>query len=317
MAASRKSLSTEVLPGAVARCLARHVRVGQSIVVGLSGGVDSVVLLHALRIATGAVAALHVHHGLNRDADAWEDFCRRLCRDLGVDLQVQRVSVERDSPDGLEGAARRARHGVFERTAADWIALGHHRGDRAETVLFNLLRGAGPRGAGAMPQAGGRLLRPLLPCGRDEILRYARLHGLPWVEDGSNEDRRFARNFLRHRVLPEIGSRFPDAEARLAAGAERFAEAADLLDDLALLDLRDQPPDFPVPVALLAGLSEPRARNVLRYLLYRRGVGIPSEARLTESLRQFLVAAPDRHPAVSFGPWLLRRRARSIFLDGP
>jgi tRNA(Ile)-lysidine synthase len=182
-------------------------------------------------------------------------------------------------------------------------------------MLFNLLRGAGVRGAGAMPERSGRLLRPLLGIGRSEIANYANAHGLQWVDDHSNVDTRYSRNFLRHRVLPAIQSRFPAVEERLASAAGRFAEAADLLDDLARLDLGQSEPTFPVEIERLAAISEPRARNALRYLLSRHGVAIPSEERLSEALRQCLEAAPDRHPVLVFGQHVIRRKARRIQLD--
>jgi tRNA(Ile)-lysidine synthase len=315
MAASRNLPSIDALRAAVIDCLDRHVGSGQRLLVGLSGGIDSVVLLHAVRGSGRPVSAIHVHHALSPSADDWTGFCTDLCRAWLIELSVERVTVERASADGLEAAARRARHAAYDKTAADWLLLAHHQGDRAETMLFNLLRGAGVRGAGALRECSGRILRPLLGVGRPAIIAYANAHGLRWVEDASNSDLRFSRNFLRHRVLPLIEERFPAGSARLAAAAGHFAEAADLLDELALADLAASGPDFPVDVALLAGLTETRARNVLRFLLSRASVGIPSEERLTEALRQCLSAAPDRHPAVTFGSRVLRRRAKRVFLE--
>lgn len=285
--------------------------------VALSGGIDSVVLLHAIWVALGSFSAVHVHHGLNPAADRWAEFCADLCRAWRVPLTVRRVAVDRKSPDGLEAAARRARHQVFASLPATWVMTGHHRGDRAETLLFNLLRGAGVRGGGAMSERSGRLLRPLLGQGRSSILVYAQKHSLTWVDDDSNLDTRFSRNFLRHSILAELRGRFPAAEARLASASERFAEAADLLDDLAQIDLAGHAPSFPLDLGILDVLPEPRARNILRFLLQRHGVGIPSEERLREALRQFLTAAPDRHPAVSFGSRMLRRKGRRLFLESP
>lgn len=315
MAASRKSRSTELLRSAAAACLDRHVANGARVVAGLSGGIDSVVLLHVTRALGRPLEAVHVHHGLSPDADRWAGFCQALCDSWSIPLQIVRVDVERNSADGLEGAARRARHAVYAGVAADWILLGHQRGDRAETMLFNLLRGAGVRGAGAMPERSGRLLRPLLEVGRADIADYAREHQLAWVDDHSNADTRYARNFLRHGILPAIQPRFPAVEQRLASAAARFAEAADLLDDLAQLDLGQREPSFPIDIECLAALSEPRARNVLRYLLIRHGIGIPSEERLSEALRQCLAAAPDRHPALVFGRHVIRRKAGRIVLE--
>jgi tRNA(Ile)-lysidine synthase len=315
MADSRKSRSTDHLRSVAAACLGRHTAPDEKLVIGLSGGIDSIVLLHVVRTLHESVGALHVHHGLSADADHWEQFCRDICTAWSVPLQLARVDVERGSVDGLEAAARRARHGVFAQTDADWVLLAHHRGDRAETLLFNLLRGAGVRGAGAMPESSGRLLRPLLEVGRADIVDYARAHGLTWVDDHSNSDSRYSRNFLRNEILPVLRHRFPAVEQRLASAGARFAETADLIDELALLDLGARPPVFPIEVDFLSALSEPRARNVLRFLLARHGVGIPSEDRLTEALRQFLTAAPDRHPVLAFGNHVLRRKAGLVVLE--
>lgn len=300
---------------AVAECVVRHVAPGHTLAVGLSGGLDSVVLLHAVRSRQLQATAVHVHHGLSGQADRWAGFCNDLCARWRIPLIVRRVQVERASPDGLEAAARRARHAAYAMVDADWILLAHHRRDQAETLLFNLLRGCGIRGAGGMREANGRLLRPLLAIDRDDIAEYARAHALEWVEDDSNEDVRHTRNYLRQRILPVLRQRFPAADERLASAAARFAEAADLLDELALLDLGELPARFPVPLELLRTLPEPRARNVLRFLLARHGVPIPGVERLNEALRQFLAAGPDRHPCVMFGQARLRRHRREVVLE--
>jgi tRNA(Ile)-lysidine synthase len=252
---------------------------------------------------------------LSANSGKWSEFCRELCDDWGIPLRISRVIVESGSPQGLEAAARSARHAVFAGADSDWLALGHHRGDRAETMLFNLLRGTGVRGAGAMPERRGRLLRPLLSVGRREILEYAQTHRLRWVEDESNADTRHSRNFLRHRIIPAIQQRFPAVESRLASAAGHFAEAADLLDDLARLDLGTHPAGFPVPVAVLAGLPDARARNVLRFLLACHGVGMPSEDRLIEALRQFVEAGVDKHPSLAFGHVRMLRRKGLVVLE--
>lgn len=312
---SRSSASTDPLALAVDRCLTRHVGVGQSVVVGLSGGLDSVALLHALCCRGAAISALHVHHGLSPNADDWADFCRDLCASWEVPLAVERVQVERNSADGLEGAARRARHEVFSRTSANWVALAHHRRDQAETLLFNLLRGTGVAGAAAMSERNGRLLRPFLEVGREDIAAYAAARRLLWVEDESNADLGYSRNFIRHRILAELRDRFPGGEANLSAAARRFGEARALMDELAHLDLGDRPHDFPVDIDLLGSLSEPRARNLMRYLLSRRGVKIPGEDRLGEAVRQFVSAGPDRHPSLVFGNHRLFRQKRAVMLE--
>lgn len=323
MANSRKPLridASAALAAAVSSCLERHVEPGQHVVVGFSGGVDSISLLHAL--ATGPFAdgklaglsALHVHHAISPNADSWEVFCRQYCDRMNIGFASLRVDVPRGTRDGLEGAARRVRHAALATSDADWIALAHHRNDQAETVLFNLLRGSGVAGAAAMPERSGRILRPLLFVGRDEIEHYARQHGIEWIEDESNADVRHTRNFMRQRIFPELEQRFPAASRNLAAAAARFAETQVLLDDLARLDLGNET-GFPLRVEDFAALGEARARNLLRYLLGRHGVQIPSEARLREAARQMQAAGEDKHPSVKLGEHLLRRRRGRIYLE--
>src|SRR5919106_2975933 len=196
------------------------------IAVGLSGGIDSVVLLHRLRKAAAAgrfsLAAIHVHHGLSPNADAWAAFCRRLCKRFGVPLQVKKVKVVKRA-EGLEAAARRARYEAFSKIDADCIALAHNLDDQAETVLMNLLRGTGPRGASGMRREskfhGKTLLRPLLDVPREAIVAYAREHRLEWIEDESNMDESLTRNFVRRRLGPLIGTRFPGWKNALARAA--------------------------------------------------------------------------------------------------
>ena len=203
MADSRKSRSSDPVSAARCRLSSPLRRNRRPLGVGLLGRRRLCSVFCTLFVlAMDRVSALHVHHGLNSAADQWVEFCRHQCDAWSIPLSVACVTVERSSVDGLEAAARRARHAAYDRIVADWILLAHHQGDRAETMLFNLLRGAGVRGAGAMRQRNGRLLRPMLPVTRTDILAYARAHRLAWVDDESNADTRYARNFLRHRIMP-------------------------------------------------------------------------------------------------------------------
>lgn len=294
------------------------------LVVGLSGGRDSVALLHALHELQAGfgyeLAACHVHHGISPHADEWQAFCQQFCQRLRVSLTCVAVAVPRDSAEGLEAAARACRYAAFSRLDADCLVLGQHLGDQAETLLFNLLRGSGVHGARGMPELRWlrpdfAVWRPLLTVSRGEIEQYLRVHDLAWIDDESNLDVRHSRNFLRHRIIPELRRRFPAVEGRFAAAAGRFAEAAELLDELAVADLGETPASFPLPIEALTALNEPRARNLLRYLLVRQGVKIPSEARLREALRQLLEAAADRHPALILGEWRLFRLRREVRLE--
>ncbi|MDR2015768.1 MAG: tRNA lysidine(34) synthetase TilS [Azoarcus sp.] len=272
-----------------------------------SGGIDSAVLLDVLdtlRQRFGyTLEAAHVHHGLSPAADEWQDFCAGICHRRDIHLRIFRVEVSRDHPGGLEESARIARHAAFSRIACDWLALGHHRDDQAETVLFRLLRGAGAHGAAAMAaidhpaEATGRAgrLRPLLETGREEILAYARGKNLEWIEDASNTDLCFTRNDLRHRILPAIETRFPAARLTLARCASHFREAAGLLDELAQADAvaatcetceEGEVGHRVFSRAFLLSLSPARLANLFRWELRRLGSAPPSSARLSEALRQ-------------------------------
>lgn len=324
MASSRKSPSTDpsrpLVVAAAENCLARHVQPGDLVVLALSGGRDSLVLLEVLALlrAESAVdfrlGAVHVHHGLSPQADAWQAFCLEQCRRLAVPCECIRVEVDRNSGEGLEGAARRARQSAFAEVEADWIVLAHHRSDQAETLLFNLLRGSGVAGAAAMAERHGRLLRPWLDTDRAAIEEFVTARGLQWCEDESNADTQYARNFLRHQVMPLLIDRFPAGMQNLARASRLFAESLELLDALACLDLQESA-DFPLPIERLAHLDERRAANALRYLLRRVGVQIPGEIRLKEALRQMLGAAPDRHPEIVLGRHRLKRVRGQIYLD--
>ncbi|MHC8288462.1 tRNA lysidine(34) synthetase TilS [Pseudomonas sp. XS1P51] len=214
--------------------------------IAFSGGLDSTVLLHLLANlakteSLPALSAIHIHHGLQAAADAWPEHCQSVCDALGVPLQVIRVQVQPGA--SLERAARDARYGAFiQATQANEVLLtAQHRDDQAETLLFRLLRGAGVRGLSGMPGkrslGRGHLLRPLLDVTRVELETYASEHQLRWIEDPSNQDRQFSRNYLRHQVLPVLTERWPQAAATIARSAAHLNEAQGLLDELAHIDL--------------------------------------------------------------------------------
>lgn len=269
----------------------RHVRVG------LSGGLDSTVLLHLLASLRQTLplqlSAAHVQHGLVAGSAAWADDCRRLCDTLGVPLVVCPVQVDRRHPGGLEAAARDARRAALAALDDEVLTLAHHRDDQAETVLFRAIRGAGVRGAGGMRPIDARgpgplVWRPLLDVPRSALLAYARAHGLAWVDDPSNADSGFSRNFLHNEVLPLVESRFPGAAAGLARVGRLCGEAADMLDELAALDLATLrlPGRRHLGREAALRLSSARLRNLLRFLLLEAGEAMPDEDRLREIERQ-------------------------------
>ena len=341
---SRSRAASSELAARVAAELKRIVRPSDHLLAGLSGGVDSVVLLDVLRRTARRLrfrlSALHVNHQLSPRAGRWEAFCRRLCRARGIPFRSVKVAVRRS--DSVEAAARAARYAAFASADCDYVVLAHHRDDQVETLLLQLLRGAGVKGLAAMPllrdEGGGRraegkikkpirsgsssliphrsslqILRPLLDMTRAEILEYARKRGLKWVEDESNADTHFQRNFLRHEVLPVIARRFPAYRTTLARAAGHLAEAARALEELAEADAAGHLESGTLAVAPLRRLPPARARNLLRYFLARQGVSMPSTERLDEALRQVIAAKPDARVLIEVGDFELRRFQNRLY----
>lgn len=249
------------------------------VLVGFSGGLDSTVLLHLLAADPGqrrlGLRALHVHHGLATEADAWVEHCRRVCARLAVPLQVAWVEVERDGGQGLEAAARQARYQAFESALETGaiLALAHHQDDQAETFLLRALRASGVDGLQAMPAwrplGRGWLWRPLLGQPRVALLDFARSRGLDWVEDPANASRDHDRNHIRHQVLPLLRARWPHADRALARSAELCGQAARLLardDAAALADVATPDPRVIDARRLLRHPPERRARVLRRWL---------------------------------------------------
>ena len=324
MAASSKLLPNKAVSDGVAVSLARHVPAHARLTVALSGGMDSVVLLHVLSALRQhhpfELRAVHVHHGLSSSADAWTDFCTQCCATLGVDLLIHRVRIADNDPAGIEAAARRERHRIFAALDTDFLLTAHHQNDQAETLLLQLLRGAGPKGLSAMaelqrhPDWRAAQLRPLLGISRAELQDYARGHDLAWVEDESNLDARYRRNALRQQVMPLLEAHFPGSTVTLARAAALQAEAAELLDDLARLDAQTAIQGNRLDCAVLAALSVPRARNLLRHFIGLQGWPMPSARRLNEALHQLFDASQSARVCVNLGEAELHRFRGGAYL---
>ena len=292
--------------------------------VALSGGVDSMVLLHALAelYRQGDVAglrAVHVDHGLHADSARWAAACQRSCAALDLELDQVRVQVPRRSGESLEAAARAVRYAALgERLQPEeCLVTAHHADDQMETVLLQLLRGAGPAGLAAMPAAtgfaGGWLIRPLLGFTRDELEGWARGQDLEWQEDPSNRDPGPRRNFLRIAVVPGLRERWPAAAASFGRSAAHCGEARALLDELAGIDLSIVAADGSLDAVALAQLSEPRQRNLLRVWLRQRGVPLPGFRRLQTAVDQLVPARDDAKAEVSWPGGSLRKYRQRIY----
>ena len=254
------------------------------LLLGLSGGLDSCALLHALAqdasTRSAGLRAIHVHHGLQADADLWASHCERFCNALDISLTITRVKVPCNSAEGLEAAARKVRYSAFEAalTGNEILATAHHRDDQAETFLLRALRGSGPDGLAAMRRwrnfATSQHWRPLLDTPRSDLLAYAQQHGLSWLDDPSNADPRHDRNFLRLRILPLLRERWPQTDAAFTRSAILNADAAKLLgheDARALARCRST--DAPaLSVRSLLALSAPRRARVLRHWIDTLGL---------------------------------------------
>ncbi len=273
---------------------------GTRVCVALSGGVDSVVLLHAVAAlrdylhASWTLLARHIHHGLSPNADAWVIHCEAICASLNVPLTIDRVQVDRKSPMGIEAAARAARYQSLDKIDAKTVLLAHHARDQAETVLLQLLRGSGAPGLAAMPDSKGRYVRPLLAVPKAAIMAYATSQGLTWVDDESNADVRFARNRLRAQVWPELIRAFPSAEVTLSRAAAHQADAATLLEDLAFIDAEQCVAKGALQLAAFNALSRPRRANMLRHWLAKSSVDVPGTETLREWLQQLASLEPTQ-----------------------
>lgn len=268
----------------------------------LSGGLDSQTLLHALAQLRAAypfkLHALHINHHLQPAADAWAQACAQSCQRYAVPFTQLDVAVNARG-EGIEAAARNARYDALRAHigAGEFLLTAHHADDCAETVLLNLLRGAGVHGLAAIPARApfgeGELLRPLLRFTRAALHDFARAQALSWVEDPSNGDDRFSRNFIRAQVMPLLHKRWPHAQALLSRTARHARAAATLLDEMAAQDLHRCARDATLSIAALTALTPERQANVLRYWLRQRGFRAPSDTHLDE-VRAVLLGSTAR-----------------------
>jgi tRNA(Ile)-lysidine synthase len=324
MASSKKSPYRD-LRSHVAGVLAKVLKSNPFVALGLSGGVDSMVLLDILQALSKKLrfklSAVHVNHQLSPNAEDWAKFCLRWCKARGVPINIVKVNVRGARATGIEAAAREARYRAFGRESADYVALAHNLDDQAETMLLQLLRGSGVKGLSAMPElrhhnceSAPHIIRPLLDVPRSEIERYAKLRKLRWIEDESNVNTALDRNFLRHKVFPVIGKRFQAYRETLGRASRHFAEAAALLDELAELDSRTALRGGKLKAAALREMAPARARNLLRYYFAQSGLLMPSAKRLDEILQQVAHARVDAKVSVALGELEVRRFKGDVYV---
>lgn len=302
------------------------------LVIAYSGGVDSQVLLHTLaklskkKLINNPISVCHVNHGLSDNAQAWQEFSRQQCQQLNLPLVICSVNVKAQKQQSLEALARDARYQSLQQVNTDQsiIITGHHSDDQSETFLLALKRGAGLKGLSAMSSEAhlGKhfLLRPLLTISRENIESYAKKNQLTWVEDESNNDTRFDRNFIRKQIMPLLRDRWPSINNTINRSAAHCLEGQALLDELAEQDLaKVSLTEKSLQVSLLITLSKARFSNVIRYFLSQHNCLMPSTEQLAQVWQQLLVNI-DKNPEVKVGDHFLRRfkdslQLTTIFLD--
>ncbi len=295
------------------------------LIVGFSGGLDSTVLLHVLAsqpTLLDKLVAVHVNHGISANASIWQIHCQQFCQNLGISLIAQAVQFDRSA--NIEEGARIARYAVFSSMLAeqDCLILGHHLDDQAETLLLQLFRGSGVDGLAAMSDFGqlkpGNIARPFLSHSREELEHYAGMHQLSWIEDESNQDISYSRNYLRQQVIPLLKRKWPGVAGNIARAALHCQQAKRNLDTLAAQDMADNPAALKnnfLLITPLKELSRDRIANVLRVWLKNNQIQLPSTATFWRLIDEVILASPDAVPEVSWAEVTVRRYQKHLFLD--
>jgi tRNA(Ile)-lysidine synthase len=292
------------------------------LLLALSGGLDSTVLLHLLvdvsKTLPFQLQAQHIHHGLSKNADAWANFCEETCQKLNTPFSVSHIKINKNSGLGIEATARAERYKALLAVDADLVCLAHHQDDQAETLLLQLARGAGVKGLASMPFISEKLLRPLLDVPRSQLEAYAKQHQLTWIEDESNRDTKFDRNFMRHEIVPVLVKQYPAIKQTISRSAQHMAEAASLLDELAQQDVNSalqHQHKQQLALAPLTDLSLARVKNVLRWWLQQNNMETPSAAKLQQIVQQLLLAKTDAMIKITLSAsHILRRFQGSAYI---
>lgn len=293
------------------------------LIVGFSGGLDSTVLLHALLSQPSLVkkiVAVHINHGISSNAEYWQRHCESFCINFNINFKSETVEFDRSA--NIEEGARIARYEVFSSlvTKQDCLLLAHHLDDQAETLLLQLFRGAGVDGLAAMPEFGqlgmAVLARPFLKCSREQLEHYAAFHDLNWIEDESNQDVSYSRNYLRQQIMPILRKKWPGVVGNIARTATHCQQARANLDDLALQDSPELlEPAGALFIEPLKTLTIERITNVLRLWLKKNQIQLPSTLTFQRLIHEVIFASPDAMPLVSWDKIQVRRYKDHLYLD--
>ncbi|WP_045094964.1 tRNA lysidine(34) synthetase TilS [Legionella fallonii] len=300
-------------------------RLGQftKLIVGFSGGLDSTVLLHVLSSHTllrHRLTAIHIHHGISVNAEYWQRHCEQFCRNLNIPFFARTVQFDRSA--NIEEGARVARYAVFTSllSANDCLLLGHHMDDQAETVLLQLFRGAGVDGLAAMTECGelglGTMARPFLAYTRTHLEEYAKSHGLEWIDDESNQEIKYSRNYLRHEIMPLLMKKWPGVIGNIARTAAHCQQAKANLDALAEYDSQGIAlANNSLSITPLKKLSFERVTNILRVWLKKNQVQMPSTLTFQRLIHEVIFANSDASPEVSWENIIVRRYQQCLYIN--
>ena len=294
------------------------------IFIGYSGGVDSHVLLHIcaeMNDFKNRITAVYIHHGLQKDATEWGIHCKKIAISLSVEFLEIHVNASSQRGESPEEAARNARYEAFKNimTENDVLLIAQHREDQLETVLLQLFRGSGLKGLAGMPEkmpfARGHLLRPLLRIGKNEILSYALEYKLTWIEDPSNENTIYDRNFLRHEIIPQLKQRWQSLDKTVSRTSTHCAEAECLISSFAQTQLQTMlNVDKSLDITKLLGFSEIKQRLILREWFAFLNLKMPSQDFLQRILDEVVFARIDRHPILHKKGVTICRKKNTLFL---
>ncbi|MFK4132379.1 tRNA lysidine(34) synthetase TilS [Pseudomonas luteola] len=295
------------------------------VVVALSGGVDSIVLAEMAHktINPSLIHAIHVHHGLSENADAWASFVEEFCERRSIPLKVCRVKIDKKPRESLEDVARRARYDVLLSQSPEnaQILLGHHLDDQLETMLIALKRGSGTRrlkgiSVKSETNRGKTLVRPLLEFTKADIHAYAREHGLSWVEDDSNADSAFDRNFLRNEIIPLLKKRWTGLLTSTKRAARILEEENEIIELHAQQVLaRVQNEGGALIISELSQLKPVEIKLAIRHWIIGQGILAPREDRIMAIYNEVALARADRKPAYHISGALISRHKNLLTLQ--
>jgi tRNA(Ile)-lysidine synthase len=293
--------------------------------VALSGGIDSIVLLDILhqlsQLKPIKLSAIHVNHGISPNALVWQNFCQQFCQQRNIPLSISQIQVHKIAGEGLENSARKLRYQQFQESSANVIVLAHHQDDQIETMLSQILRGSDLHNSAAMRNLVKRqqqyYWRPLLNLSKVQLLNYALEHNLNHIEDESNQDNRYLRNFLRNQIIPQLIDFDRYIQSKLINSVEQLQLASQLNDELATIDYQQiKTINGDLNRQLFSQLSNLRQRNLLSYYLRLHQLPLPSNKQLNEFIRQTIQAATHRQPKLNLSKFItLVARTKIIVLD--